>query len=136
MVSDGGCSEIGHINKAFGGGAHFVMLGSMLAGHQETDGEIIEKNGEKFIKFFGMSSNTALTQYNGGKEKYRASEGRTTLVPYRGSVHDTISEIKGGISSCMTYINARKLKDIPKCTTFVKVQDTLNRSYEKYTIGN
>lgn len=136
MVSDGGCSEIGHINKAFAGGAHFVMLGSMLAGHTETEGEIVEENGKKFIKFFGMSSNTALKQYNGGKEKYRASEGRTTLIPYRGSVHDTIDEIKGGIASCMTYINARKLKDISKCTTFTRVNNTLNRSYEKYTIGN
>lgn len=136
MCSDGGCTQIGDICVAFGGGSHFVMLGSMLSGHAECDGEIREVNGEKFMQFFGMSSNTAMKQYDGGKSEYKASEGRTTLIPFKGSVHETIREIKGGISSLMTYINAHKLKDITKCTTFVKVNTKLNQTYEKFTIGN
>lgn len=135
-VSDGGCSEGADINIAFCGGADFVMLGSMLSGTDECDGEIIEQNGIKYKKFFGMSSITAQEQYNGGKSEYRPSEGRTTLIPYKGSVNTIINEIKGGMASMMSYIGAEKLKEVPKRATLQCVNNRLNTSLEKYTIGN
>lgn len=84
IISDGGCSVPGDVAKAFGAGADFVMLGGMLAGHDESGGELIEKNGEKYKLFYGMSSSTAMTKHVGGVAEYRASEGKTVQVPYRG----------------------------------------------------
>lgn len=134
--SDGGIVEIGDICVALAAGSDFIMMGSMFSGYEETDGETIEQDGKKFKKFFGMSSNTAMNLYNGGKASYKASEGRTTLVPYRGDVEEIILEIRGGISSMMTYIGAHKLKEISKRATLRRVNNKLNKSYEKYTIGN
>lgn len=90
IISDGGCSTPGDVAKAFGAGADFVMLGGMLAGHDESGGELIEKNGKKHKLFYGMSSSTAMEKHSGGVAEYRASEGKTVVVPYRGEVEDTI----------------------------------------------
>ena len=73
-----------------------------------------------------MSSDTAMKKHNGGVATYRASEGKTVEVPYRGPVEDTIRQILGGVRSCATYIGASKIKDMPKCATFVKVNRQLN----------
>jgi GMP reductase len=126
VCSDGGCAVPGDIAKAFGGGADFVMLGGMLAGHQECEGKIRyeDREGEKVavaMEFYGMSSETAMGKYHGGIAEYRAAEGKTIEMPYRGMVNTTIQEITGGIRSMMTYIGAKKLKEIPKRTTFVLV---------------
>ena len=68
---DGGCTCPGDVAKAFGAGADFVMLGGMLAGHTESGGDIIEKNGKKFKLFYGMSSATAMEKHSGGVAEYR-----------------------------------------------------------------
>jgi GMP reductase len=124
VCSDGGCSVPGDIAKAFGGGADFVMTGGMLAGHDQCEGEIKYevRDGEKVpvaMKFYGMSSETAMNKYHGGVADYRASEGKTVEVPYRGDVKATVQEIMGGVRSMMTYIGATQLKEVPKRTTFV-----------------
>src|SRR4029078_2219771 len=93
ICADGGCASVGDIAKAFGGGADFVMLGGMFAGHAESGGEVIERDGRKFQRFYAMSSKTAMERYSGGVAKYRASEGREVLVPFRGPVADTLQEI-------------------------------------------
>ncbi|MEZ9937925.1 GMP reductase, partial [Vibrio breoganii] len=93
IIGDGGCACAGDVSKAFGGGADFVMLGGMLAGHSESGGEVVEENGKQFMKFYGMSSESAMAKHSGGVAKYRAAEGKTVLLPYRGSVHNTISDI-------------------------------------------
>jgi GMP reductase len=131
VCGDGGCTVPGDIAKAYGGGADFVMLGGMLAGHDECDGEIVyEKRGAKKVAtrmvFYGMSSDTAMKKYSGGVAKYRASEGKTVEVPYRGAVDDTMQEIMGGVRSMMTYIGAMKLKEVSKRTTFIRVGAQLN----------
>ena len=177
VCSDGGITCPGDIGKAFGGGADFVMIGSLYAGTDEADGEIIfekeitntyfpdryidknthktnidqneygdsepvfsEKNNRKEIlrkykMFYGMSSTLAQEKFGDGKPNYRASEGRVTLVPYSGSVKSVNEEFLGGLRSTMTYIGASKLKDIPKCCVFYRVNNQLNRSYESTTIG-
>ena len=131
VCADGGCTVPGDVAKAFGAGADFVMLGGMLAGHDECEGEIrYETRAGKQVPvgmtFYGMSSDVAMTKYSGGVAKYRASEGKVVEVPYRGLVADTMQEIMGGVRSMMTYIGAMKLKEVPKRTTFVRVSSQLN----------
>lgn len=130
MVSDGGCTTPGDISKAFGSGAHFVMLGGMLAGHNESGGESIEKNGQKMKIFYGMSSELAQDKFNGGMQKYRSSEGKVRYLPDKGKVINTINDILGGLRSTGTYIGAKRLKDFAKCTTFCMVNRQLNTIYD------
>ena len=125
IVADGGCTVVGDIAKAFGGGADFVMLGGMLAGHKECEGEVENDT----MTFYGMSSEEAQLKYYGGKKSHRASEGKKVQVPFRGNVTDTIEEILGGLRSSCTYAGARTIKALPKCTTFVKVNRQLNEVY-------
>jgi GMP reductase len=129
IISDGGLQVVGDFSKAYGAGADFVMSGSMFAGHSESGGELIEENGKKYKVFYGMSSDTAMNKYSGGVAKYRSSEGKTVKIEYRGPVEKTILDIQGGIRSTMTYIGAKKIKDIPKCTTFIRVNRQLNQIY-------
>jgi len=130
IISDGGLQVIGDFSKAYASGADFVMSGSMFAGHNESGGELItDETGNKFKVFYGMSSTTAMEKYSGGVAKYRSSEGKTVKINYRGPVENTILDIQGGIRSCMTYLGAKKIKDIPKCATFVRVNRQLNQVY-------
>ena len=157
IIADGGCTCPGDVAKAFAAGADFVMLGGMLAGHDEGGGEVITKFYEtneleyefqdhlenhkrkveqkQFVQFYGMSSESANNKHFGGLKNYRSSEGRTVLVPYRGSVADTVQEVLGGIRSTCTYAGALKLKQLSKCTTFVRCTQTHNGVYEKSTVG-
>ncbi len=129
IISDGGCASPGDVAKAFGGGADFVMLGGMFAGHDESGGELIEESGNKFRLFYGMSSETAMEKYAGGVAEYRASEGKTVKVPYRGPVAETVQDILGGVRSTCTYVGALKLKELTKRTTFIRVQEQLNEIF-------
>jgi GMP reductase len=159
IVADGGCTVPGDVAKAFGAGADFVMLGGMLAGHDEGEGtivstayltndfdvsddtiwdDILNTGGthnryvrKKFVEFYGMSSKEAQDKHSGGMANYKASEGKVVRVPYRGSVKNTIEEIMGGLRSACTYAGARNLKSLPKCTTFVRVNRQLNEVFGK-----
>jgi len=126
IISDGGCTCPGDVAKAFGGGADFVMLGGMLAGHDECSGEVVEENGKYFKLFYGMSSDTAMQKYAGGVAHYRSSEGKTVKVPYRGPLDETIRDILGGMRSACTYVGASQLRELSKRTTFVRVTQQLN----------
>ena len=127
IIADGGCTCPGDVAKAFGAGADFVMLGGMLAGHDEGGGTV--EDGK--ITFYGMSSDTAMNKHNGGMATYRSSEGRTVTVPYRGPVNDTVLDLLGGIRSTCTYVGANTLKNLSKCTTFVRVTQQFNNVFAK-----
>jgi GMP reductase len=129
IISDGGLQVVGDFSKAYGAGSDFVMSGSLFAGHYESSGELIEVNNKKYKLFYGMSSSTAMNKYYGGVAQYKSSEGKTVKIEYKGPVKSTILEIQGGIRSTMTYIGAKKIKDIPKCTTFIRVNRQLNDIY-------
>ena len=129
ICGDGGCTVPGDVVKAFGGGADFVMLGGMLAAHDESGGEVLEQEGRTWRRFYGMSSAEAMEKYAGGVAQYRASEGKSVLLEARGPVDETIQEILGGLRSACTYVGARKLKDLSRCTTFVRVGQQLNEVY-------
>ncbi len=125
IIGDGGCTNPGDIAKAFGGGADFVMLGSMLAGHNVCEEEIVEDDdGKKWVMFYGMSSEAARKRHGGRKDGYRSMEGRVVRMPYRGDITETVEDILGGLTSAMVYIGAQKIKDMPKCATFNRVRHT------------
>jgi GMP reductase len=160
IIADGGCSTPGDVAKAFAAGADFVMLGGMLAGHDQGGGEVITKyyktneinsyakddagfliqdykiEEKQFVKFYGMSSKSANDKHFGGLKDYRSSEGRTVLTKYKGDVNITIQDILGGVRSTCTYAGASKLKYLSKCATFIRCTETHNRIYESSTIGN
>jgi GMP reductase len=130
IISDGGICVPGDFSKAFGGGADFVMAGSIFSGHNECPGEIINEDGIQYKLFYGMSSDTAMNKHNGGVAHYRSSEGKTVKIKLKGSVNDTILNILGGIRSTCTYIGANRLKDINKCATFLRVNRQVNTFYK------
>lgn len=129
IISDGGIQNVGDFSKAFGGGADFVMCGSMFAGHTESGGDLIEEGEKKYKVFYGMSSANAMNKYHGGVAQYRSAEGKCVKIPYKGDVAETILNILGGIRSTMTYIGAHKIKDIPKCSSFIRVNNIVNKIY-------
>ena len=151
IIADGGCICPGDVAKAFAAGADFVMMGGMFAGHNEGGGKIIEKKfkthqyevdidgtllnpvveTKKFVQFYGMSSDTAMTKHKGGVASYRASEGRTVEVKYKGAVEDTVNDLLGGLRSTCTYVGASTLKQLSKCTTFVRVTQQFNGVFAK-----
>ena len=130
IMADGGCVHPGDIAKAFGGGAHMVMIGGMLAGHDESEKPVVDGN----VEFYGMSSDRAREVHGKRKDGYRGNEGRFIQLPYRGPVENTIEDILGGVRSACTYIGARRLKDMPKCASFVTVHNNINKVYERYTV--
>jgi GMP reductase len=160
IIADGGCSTPGDVAKAFAAGADFVMLGGMLAGHDQGGGEVITKHyktteinsyteddagfliqdykieEKKFVKFYGMSSKSANDKHFGGLKDYRSSEGRTVLTKYKGDVNITLQDVLGGVRSACTYAGASKLKYLSKCATFIRCTETHNRIFESSTIGN
>ena len=133
IIADGGCNSSGDIVKAYAAGADFVMIGGMLAGHDECEGEYVFDEDEPDpvgMKFYGMASRTAMDKHGHSNREYRGEEGKTVTVPYRGPVRDTIVDILSGIRSGCTYVGANRLKDLPKCATFIRVNNTHNRIYE------
>lgn len=135
VCADGGCVTPGDVAKAFAAGADFVMLGGMFAGHDESSGEVITEDNRKYKRFYGMSSSEAMEKYYGAVAAYRASEGRSVNVPYRGPVKDTVLDILGGLRSTCTYVGAHRLKELSKRTTFIRVTRQLNESFVPYTVN-
>lgn len=130
VIGDGGITSPGDMSKAFGGGADFVMVGGQFAGHNENPGEIIEEaDGKKYKIFYGMSSDHAMKKHYGAMANYRSSEGRTIKVPYKGMLNDTVLDYLGGVRSTCAYINAKNIKNMPKCTTFLLVSQQLNNYF-------
>lgn len=131
VCADGGCVMPADLSKAFGGGADFVMLGGMLAAHNESGGDLVLIDGKNYRQFYGMSSTEAMEKHFGGVASYRASEGRSVNILDRGPVSTTVQEILGGIRSACTYVGAASLKELSKRTTFIRVNNQYNKTYEK-----
>lgn len=133
VCADGGCVTPGDIAKAFAAGADFVMLGGMFSGHDECLGDVIKEDKKQFMRFYGMSSAEAMEKYHGSVAEYRASEGRSVNVPYRGPVKNTILDILGGLRSTCTYVGAGRLKELSKRTTFIRVSQQINEVFMPYS---
>lgn len=135
IVADGGIVHPGDFAKSFVAGAAFVMAGGVFAGHDECGGEIRHgDHGELRMLHYGMSSKTANEKYNGGLSTYRASEGRTVEVPYRGSVNNTVQEIFGGIRSACSYVGAFNLPELYSSGKLIKVNRTINNIFESHEV--
>ena len=131
VIADGGCTCAGDVAKAFAAGADFVMLGGMFAGHDEGGGNIVTRGPNKYVQFYGMSSDTAMNKHNGGVADYRSSEGRTVEILHKGRVEDTVKNILGGVRSTCTYVGAPTLKQLSKCTTFVRCTQQFNAVFSR-----
>lgn len=129
IIADGGITCPGDVAKALGGGADFVMIGGQLAGHKENPGTTVTIDGKLFKSFYGMSSEKAQKTHYGKMDKYRASEGRELMVPYKGELNDTVGDYLGGLRSTCTYIGAKNIKDMPKCTTFGLTTQQINTHF-------
>jgi len=134
IIADGGCTTPGDVAKAFGAGADFVMLGSMLAGSTEGGGKKIKVDRKEYVEFYGMSSKKANEKHNGGLKDYRTSEGRRVAIPYKGPMKNIVQDILGGVRSACTYAGASKLKHLSKCATFVRCTKTHSKIYETSTL--
>lgn len=133
VCSDGGCTVPGDLAKAFGGGADFIMLGGMLAGHDESEMDVVDKGGKKYVRFYGMSSEAAMKKHSGGVAEYRASEGKEVTIPYRGAVEEgSLQSILGGVRSACTYVGAKQLKELSKRTTFIRVSQQINTVFGQH----
>ena len=133
VISDGGCKFPGDVAKAFGAGSDFVMLGGMFAGHTESGGDLVtDENGQKYKDFYGMSSELAQQRYYGDLAEHRASEGKKVRLKYKGSIDITVQSILGGVRSACSYVGAKTLKDLPKCTTFIRVTQTTNEIFTTF----
>lgn len=136
ICSDGGHRYPSDVVKSFAVGSDMVMLGSMISGTDECEGTwtyhtidytqsvptvVIDKKLKKSLLAYGMSSAEAMNKHYGGMANYRASEGASQEVAYKGPANKIIEEIAGGIRSACTYVGATKIKDLPKCASFVRV---------------
>ena len=133
ICADGGCRYPADVAKAFAAGADMVMLGGMLAGTDQSHGDrILNERGQvAFIEYRGMSSHAAMKDHKGVVSPYRASEGKVVKVPYKGDVHDVVHQILGGLRSTCTYIGAGRIKDMPKCASFVRTREHENRVFSQ-----
>jgi IMP dehydrogenase len=114
IIADGGMKTPGDIAKALAAGADAVMLGSMLAGTDEAPGEIIEVDGQKMKKYYGSAS-----REQKGNSNY--VEGISELVPYKGSVVDILDDIKDGLQSSFSYVNASNLEEFHENAELIQV---------------
>jgi GMP reductase len=135
VCADGGITCPGDAAKAFGGGSDFIMMGGIWAGTDEAAGAIVERNGQKFKQFYGMSSNTAMKKHAGGVAEYRSSEGKTVEVPYKGPAAAIVLDLLGGLRSACTYIGAATLEEVPRRTTFIRVTQQLNQVFGSHDLG-
>jgi GMP reductase len=135
IIADGGQQYTSDVAKAFCGGADFSMSGSLFSGFEQSGGETVIKDGQKFKEYFGSSSNKAMKEYYGKKDAHRASEGRYALIPHKGDIKDFLQDLMGSLRSTATYIGARQLKEFPKRATFIKVNRQLTTYLERYDKG-
>jgi GMP reductase len=134
-IADGGINDLCDFAKAFGAGADFVMAGSFFGGHSECAGYIEAHNNVPSMKMYGMSSEEAQKKHYSGMPSYRASEGRVSMIPFKGKVEKTVQDILGSIRSTMTYTDTQKIENLSDNVTFIKVNQTINNKYAKLTVG-
>ena len=136
VIADGGQQFPSCVAKAFCGGADFNMMGSLFSGYDQSAGNLIEKNGKKYKEYFGSSSNKAMEEFYGKKDKHRASEGREVLMPYKGDLGNFLQDLFGALRSTGTYIGASKIKEFSRRTTFLRVNRQLTTYLEQFDTGN
>ena len=131
IISDGGCVTSGDVCKAIAGGAEMVMIAGMVSRAEECD-NIVEIDGRKFVNLYGLGSTKMYNQTKPTEQEYRPNEGRDLLIPCKGSIKSILKQIQGGLRSVCTYTGAEHINQLNKTSLFVRVNNTINRSLEKY----
>jgi IMP dehydrogenase len=122
LVADGGIKTAGDIVKCIAAGSDFVMLGSLLAGTDESPGEIFQgKAGKKYKAYRGMASREAQVAWRG---EARSLEGISTTIPYKGSVKDILDKLVLNVKSGFSYSGARNQVELRKKSTFIQQSDS------------
>jgi IMP dehydrogenase len=130
LIADGGIKYSGDIVKAIAAGADVVMLGGLLAGLEESPGEIELYEGRRFKQYRGMGSLGAMQGY--GKDRYASGQGRGEngklvpegiegRLPYKGQLHDYVYQLVGGLRSGMGYAGAATLEDLRTKTRLTRI---------------
>jgi len=131
IISDGGCTCPGDVAKSFGAGSDFVMIGGMFAGHDESAGDLVERDGKKYKSYYGMASSTAMAMH-ADPASYRAAEGDLVELPYRGPIKNTVLDLLGGLRSTCSYVGAKKLSQLQRKTVFVRVSRQHSGMFEAF----
>lgn len=131
IISDGGCVTAGDVCKAIAAGAEMVMVAGMVSKSEECD-NIVEIDGKKYVNFFGLGSDKMYSVNKPTEVEYRPNEGRDLLIPCKGSIISVIKQIQGGLRSVCTYVGAEHISQLYERTQFVRVNNIINRSLEKY----
>ena len=131
IISDGGCVKSGDVCKAIAAGADLVMIAGMVSHCEECD-NIVEIDGKKFVNLYGLGSTKMYNQTKPTEQEYRPNEGRDLLIPCKGSIRSVLKQIQGGLRSVCTYTGAEHINQLKKTSMFVRVNNTINRSLEKY----
>ncbi len=122
IIADGGIRHNGDIAKSVRFGASMVMIGSMLAGHLESPGHIITIDGKRYKQYWGSASEVQ-------KGAYRNVEGKQMLVPYRGSIKDTLREMQEDLQSSISYAGGRDLESIRRVDYVIVKNSIMNGDY-------
>ena len=117
LITDGGIRHNGDIANSIRFGASMVMIGSMLAGHEESPGNVIKINGKTYKQYWGSASEVQ-------KGAYRNVEGKQMLVPYRGSIKKTLKEMQEDLQSSISYAGGKNLNSI-RLVDYVIVKNTI-----------
>ena len=128
IIADGGMKTSGDIVKALAAGADFVMLGSMLAGTDQSPGQVFDNGNKRYKVYRGMASSEAQVNWRG---KTSTPEGISTTIPYKGDVNSILEDLKGGIQSGMSYSGARSIRELQTKARFV--QQTVAGQAESFT---
>jgi IMP dehydrogenase len=127
VIADGGIRYSGDITKAIAAGGHTVMIGSLLAGTEESPGETILYEGRSYKSYRGMGSLSAMNQGSGdryfqsGQGKKMVAEGIEGRVPYKGPVSDTLFQLVGGLRSGMGYVGAQDIEALRRDARFIRI---------------
>ncbi|MDB2592099.1 IMP dehydrogenase [Gammaproteobacteria bacterium] len=134
VIADGGIRFSGDVAKALAAGAHAVMLGSCIAGSDQTPGEVEVFQGRTYKSYRGMGSVAAMDKKHGSRDRYfqqkqekLVPEGVEGRVPYKGCVSDVLDQMSGGVRACMGYLGAPDLKTLRKKSKFMRISPAAMR---------
>ena len=128
IISDGGMRYSGDIAKSLAAGADAVMLGSIFAGTEETPGDVVLREGRSYKSYRGMGSVSAMQK--GSSDRYfqdsteikkLVPEGIEGLVPFKGPLSDTITQLIGGVKSCFGYCGAKNIAEFHEKAEFIQI---------------
>ncbi len=144
VIADGGIAQSGDIVKALAAGGDVVMLGGLLAGTEETPGEVVEVNGKKAKTYVGMGSLSAMKRgssdryFQGGEKELKklVPEGIEATVPYKGEMREVIHQMMGGLRSGMGYVGCQTIYELKTNARFVKISNAGLRESHPHDVDN